>query len=287
MNATEPTTPGSEEPTARAPRPPASGVVDVLTAERDFLLRSIEDLDAERANGELDEARYEELIDGYTVQAATVLQALERARQTERNTAVLVARRASGWRRWALGAVLLALAVAGGGLLLARSIDQRQAGQTITGNAQSRRVDLADLARAARERPDDASAQLAYGRALLQANKMVDALKAFDAAARLDPTNAEAKAYGGWIVFLAGLTDDGLRRLDAAVATDATYPDAHFFRGMALLRGRQDRAGALGEFREFVRLAPAGPERRPVEGLIADLERPASSSSTTTTIDTP
>ena len=101
----------------------------------------------------------------------------------------------------------------------------------------------------------------------------LDALKAFDRAARVDPQNAEAKAFGGWIVFLAGLTDDAMTRLDEAVAVDPGYAQARFFRGMVLVRGRDDRAGGLAELREFVRLAPSGPERESVAQLIAELEQ--------------
>lgn len=46
-------------------------------------------------------------------------------------------------------------------------------------------------------------------------------------------------------------------RLDRAVAAEPSFPDAHFFRGMTLLRGRNDRAGAVADLELFVRLAPA------------------------------
>lgn len=48
-----------------------------LEEERDFLLESIRDLDAEREAGDLDEADYRSLRDQYTSRAAAVLRALE------------------------------------------------------------------------------------------------------------------------------------------------------------------------------------------------------------------
>lgn len=250
--------------------------LEALRAERDFLLRSIEDLEEERADGELTSGRYEELLDTYTVQAATVIRALERAESAlpaagEPREAGEPVRRGRRWGRRALLGAAAVVLLAVGGALLARSLDRRQMGQTITGNAQSRTSPPA-AAGAMPEQPEDPQAHIAHARSLLAEGKLVDALKEFDAVARLDPDNAEAKAYGGWIVFLAGLTDDALRRLDAATATDPAYPDAHFFRGMVLLRGRDDRAGALGELRQFLRLAPAGPERSQVEATVAKLE---------------
>ena len=44
-----------------------------LEAERDFLLTSIADLDAEFAAGDIDDADRRALLDGYTARAATVI----------------------------------------------------------------------------------------------------------------------------------------------------------------------------------------------------------------------
>lgn len=243
-----------------------------LRAERDFLLRSLADLDDERAVGELTEDRYRELHDRYTVQAATVLRALERLDLTSPASTLASPIRGRSPRLVAVVAVVAVLTA--GGALLVNAANDRQPGQTITGNAQSAASDIETLARDARQRPDDADAQLAYASALMENDQLVDALQAFDTAARLDPTNPSPKAYGGWIVFLAGLTDEALGRLDAAVAADPTYPDARFFRGMVLLRGRQDEAAALAELREYLRLAPNGPEREQVQALVESLQNP-------------
>lgn len=248
-----------------------------LAAERDFLLRSLADLEAEHAAGELTEDHFRHLHDQYTVQAATVLRAIERVGTP---TGAPVVRRPRRRRRVLAGAALVLALAGAGGTLLARSLADRQDGETITGNAQSTPDNLAVLARAARQRPDDFDAQMTYAAALMEDGQAVEALRTFDAASRLDPTSAAPKAYGGWIVFLAGLTDDALPRLDAAIATDPSYPDAHFFRGMVLLRGRGDTAGALVELRRFLDLAAPGPERDQVQAVVDQLE---SDPSTTTT----
>ncbi len=259
-------------------RPDRDRTGAALAAERDFLLRSLADLDSEHADGGLTTGRYRELHDRYTVQAATVLRALARL------DAAPPPANASSPRRRRLPAVsrlaAVALAVAGGGALLMSATNDREAGQTITGNAQSAARDLEALARDARRRPDDAPTVLAYASALMEEGQLVDALRAFDTAARLDPDDPVPRAYGGWIVFLAGLTDDALTRLDAAVAADPTYPDARFFRGMVLLRGRDDAAAALAELREYLRLAPDGPERQRVQAVVDQLTSPTSTATT-------
>ena len=48
-----------------------------LEEERDFLLRSLDDLEREHDAGDIDETDYEGLRDDYTVRAATVLRSLD------------------------------------------------------------------------------------------------------------------------------------------------------------------------------------------------------------------
>lgn len=247
--------------------------VEPLRSRRDFLLRSITDLEAEHANGDLPLERYRQLHDDYTVQAANVLRALavlERRSQDDDSPPPLDQvrkRRLSPIVTFAvLGIVVL------GGVFLTKAIGDRAPGQTITGNAQSKETDIVAMADAARAQPDDPSAQFSYGEALLRSGQSADALKAFDEAARLDPTDPAAKAYGGMVVYLAGLVDEAIRRLDSAVAADPSYPDARFFRGLVHLRGRNDPAMALTDLRAFLRLVPPGPERDQVQALVSEIE---------------
>lgn len=251
--------------------------VDALAAERDFLLRSIADLEAEHAAGELADERFHALHDQYTVQGATVLRAIERLEATPTAGPAAPAPRR---RRRLLAAAVAGVVIVVGGASLASAVGDRRPGQTITGNAQSGGETLDDVARAASRRPEDYGAQMAYATALMEAGEAVNALRAFDAAARLEPSAPAPKAYSGWLVFLAGLTDEALPRIEAAIAADPDYPDAHFFRGMVLLRGRNDTAGGLLELRRFLELAPAGPERDQVQQLVDSLEKASSTTST-------
>jgi tetratricopeptide (TPR) repeat protein len=246
-----------------------------LENERDFLLRSIADLEAERKAGNLETERYEQLHDDYTARAAAVLRSLESGVDSRPRPPPIPLRRK----------ILVALGLAGfatvAAVLLAGALGQRLPGQTVTGNAQSASPDpAARLKRQVQDRPDDPAAHLAYARFLL-GSKPAEAVREFDAAARLDPGNAEAHAYAGWVVFLAArsdpnvageLIDSALQRLDAAVAADPNYPDAHFFRGMVLFRGRNDPAAAVPEFERYLALVPDGPQTEQVKNLL-DLAR--------------
>jgi cytochrome c-type biogenesis protein CcmH/NrfG len=237
-----------------------------LEGEREFLLRSLEDLEAERAAGEIEPERYEALRDDYTARAAAVLRTLEGSSETT-PAAPPVPRR----RRMVVGLGVVAFAALAG-LALAGSMGERLPGGTATGNQQTAEgreapagQDRQTLERAVAERPDDPAAHLALARFLLGTNDVVGAVKEFDATTRLDPRRAEAWAYSGWVFYLASrsdaehradLLDRAMERLDRALAVDESFPDARFFRGMVLFRGKGDAAAAVPEFERFLALLP-------------------------------
>jgi uncharacterized protein (TIGR02996 family) len=247
-----------------------------LESERDFLLRSIADLETERAAGNLDDERYQALKDDYTARAAAVLRSIEEGRDA-RPVAPPVTKK----KKLITGGAVLAFVVLAA-LALTAAVGRRHPGQTITGNAQSSAADSgaggdqADAARRAalerqvKEHPDDAAAHLVFARYLLEKGEATEAVKEYVATARLDPKNAEANAYAGWVSFVAAqsanadaktaaeLTDRALDRLNLAVAANDAYPDAHFFRGMVLFRGKNDAKAAIPDFERYLALVPTG-----------------------------
>lgn len=237
----------------------------LLEARREFLLRSLDDLERERADGNVEAADYERLRDDYTARAAAVLRALEEGRDSH---APAPRRRA---RSSAVVVVLVAFAVTAG-VLLGRSLGERVPGESLTGNEQlDPRARLDRLAGAVEERPDDAVLRRSYARALLDAGEVAEALREYDAAAALDPADAESRAHAAWIVFLAGLSEDARERVDEAVAVDPEYADARFFRG-AILSRLGDRAQARAELERYLELAPDGRYAEDARTLLANLE---------------
>ncbi len=236
-----------------------------LEAERDFLLRSLDDLDANRAAGDIDDETYERLHADYTARAAAVIRSLRDGVDSRPEPAPT-----SNRRRFAIIGVLVVFAVLAS-VVLAAALGARLPGQTVTGNSQSAGTGTqeANFRRAVERRPDDPQSHLAYARFLLGSNKPAAALKEYDATTRLDPKSAEAYAYGGWIVYLAGLPDDALKRLDAAVAADPAYSDAHFFRGMVLFQGKNDPCHAKTEFQLYLAPGNQTPMRSQVEQVLA------------------
>ena len=248
---------------------------DQLEAERDFLLRSLFDLWDQHESGDLSTERYRALNQEYFAKTSAVLTQL---REVEEADAPRRGRRGLKVALAAVGAVVLVV-------LLLAALQPRAPGGTISGNDQSSDTNVdaerRALAAAVESRPRDVDARLAYARSLLSTGDAAEAVKQFDEVARLEPANAEAKAYGGWIVFLAGLTDEGLRRVEAAISAQPEYPDAYFFRGMILLRGKNDPPGAAASLQRYLELAPTdSPLRAEVEGVLATIE----SSAPTTTL---
>lgn len=224
-----------------------------LWEERDFLLRSLEDLEREREAGDLDEADYLSLRESYTARAATVLRALENhgapgsagtpAEEADVHGAGAVSTPRRRWVRPALVTAGVGAVAVVAGVLMAGSAGERLPGDSSSGSLTA----------------TGPSTALQRARLLIGENKTLEAIKAYDEVLEEDPRQPEALAYRGWLLRLAGrsagdraLMDSGLAFVDRAVAADPTYPDAHFFRGFILYQDRGDPAGAVAEFRAFL-----------------------------------
>lgn len=230
-----------------------------LEAERDFLLTSIADLDAEFAAGDIDEEDRRALLDGYTARAATVIRALEAGRRPQRG------RLSAAWgRRLAVGATVLAVAV-GLSWWVATSSGQRLPGQQITGlDPRDEVTVLLSEARAANF-ADPAGAAEAYARVL-----------------ELDPDNVEALTYRGWTLALATRTaadgDDiaaslgeAVDLLVTAIETDPTYPDPFCFLGIVQYRFVGDAESARPLVAGCLAADPPAVVRDLVQGLADEL----------------
>ncbi len=209
-----------------------------LEEERRFLLRSLRDLEREHEAGDVDDADYETLKDGYTARAADVL------RQIEAGEARLAP---AAPRRWGRIAAITAVVVAGAiglGIVLAGAWGERGAGQEITGFTPG----------------DDARTVLASAREALRvgqfdaANSLFGRVVEDERARGVD--NPEAIAYFGWTLALLTVNDpDEVRaagRLDAAALAlvqateiDPDYADPHCFLAIVEYSFRDDPVAAL------------------------------------------
>lgn len=235
--------------------------------EQAFLLRSLDDLDAEHADGNVDDATYERLRGDYTARAARVTRRLEGDAVAEPMT-----REPISTTRRVLTGVAIAAFVGLASVALAFGLGVRLPGQTISGTqraATSAGPTVKELRADVRAAPADPAARLALARALMGAQNLKAAVTEFSRAAQLDPTNPEPFAYSGWLIRLQGFPDQGIQLLDKAIEVDANYADAHAFKGITLLRDRQDPEAAIGEFQRYLVLAPDAPLAQQVRTLLA------------------
>jgi tetratricopeptide (TPR) repeat protein len=177
-----------------------------LLEERDFLLGSLDDLEAEYAAGDLDDADYESLKADYTTRAARVLRAIEAGEHPapiESPTA-----KGTGWM-WLAGIAVVATLV---GILLAQFSGSRTLNDTITGEI---RVTTREL--------------LLEAQQLLGEGDLDAAIDVYDDVLELSPANTEALAYKAWFLRLQGNVDDARPLVEDAVAIDPEYADARVF----------------------------------------------------------
>ena len=262
---------------------------EALESQREFLMRSLDDLEAERDAGNIDDDTYERLHGDYTARTAAVLRALD-GEPVE--TAVAAPPASAGRRTLAIGGII-AFAVAAA-VVLAITIAPRLPGQTVTGGVTADpKAATAALKAAAHDHPNDYSARIAYARVLLGTDR-VASLKEYDAAAHLRPKEPEPPTYIGWILGLASsqiqpsptrtqLLDQSLQELALARRLDARYADAYVFEGLVRARFANDPAGAVPLLERYLKLAPDGGQAAAVRAALKDAKSQAKSATTSTT----
>lgn len=206
-----------------------------IEEERDFLLASLDDLEAEHSAGDLDDHDYTELKDDYTVRAADAIRSIDEYRaEIDASNPVALG------RRLGLVAGLLVFAV-GAGWLLAQATGERGARDEISGQI------------------DETPRQQLLRCQTLGVDDLVAALACYDEVLAEDPQNVEALTYRGWFLVLTTgsaqasgdeaaareLLDRAQDNLDRAVEIDPSYPDARAFRAIVFDRlGEVDNACA-------------------------------------------
>ena len=253
-----------------------------LEAERDFLLRSLDDLEVERGAGDIDDEAYQQLHDDYTARAAAVLRALGDGVDAR------PARAGPSARRRVLVVAGVAAFAALAGVALAFALGARLPGQTSSGNHQAggavppstaQRTRALEVAVA--RNPSDVTSRLLLAQYLEAGNNLPGALQQYDAILALQPTNAVAKAQEGRVLYLTAASGsasqaaylDGLARvdLDQAIELDPQYADAHFFRAIVLAYEYQDNAGAQDDLQHYLVLAPNGQFADQARSLLAQV----------------
>ena len=273
--------------------PNGSTMVDAdraqLERERDFLLRSLDDLERERDKGSIDDESYERLHDDYTARAAAVIRTLRDgvdvrpvAPPTSRRRKVLTA----------VGVVVFATLVA---VALAAALGARLPGDTSSGNTGASRpstganqISVAERIRRLEatlaENPDDVASRLLLARFLEADGDLAGALEQYDEVLTRAPTSAEAEAQAGRILYLTaqaavksnpgavdGLVQQARSRLDQAISINPELADARFFRAIVLATEFGAFAAAQNDLQRYLILAPQGQFADQARRLLAEV----------------
>jgi hypothetical protein len=255
-----------------------------LADERDFLLRSLDDLDAELLAGNIDADTYRVLHDDYTARASAVIKSLETGEVEDTTDESRVP---PLMRVLTVGAIVVFAVVAA--FLLAHTVGERRPGQEITGDAQAGgnatattlpiATEVARAKAAAQAAPKSYNARIRYARALMNVSP-VNAIQEFVVAKRLDPTQPEPYAYAGWLTALVSrnvdkksqveLLDAALQSLNSAIEVDPTYPDSYVFKGLLLTQLENKQCAGATAFQQFLVTAPEDhPMRQQVLSALA------------------
>ena len=231
-----------------------------LEEQRDFLLGSLDDLEREHEAGDIDDDDYRALKDDYTARAAAVLRALDGGRDAV--PVVADAPAAGRPRRAVLWGALVAIVAVAAGLLVANASGARLPGESSSGDIR-----------------ETSGQKLADAATLFERGDVLESLKLLDEVLDEDPDSVPAITYKGWVLANVGssgeqpeLLERGEAMLAKAVEMDPTYAEAHFFYGYVLLRARDDREGALEQFRLVLENDPPPSLEGPATMVVNDLE---------------
>jgi tetratricopeptide (TPR) repeat protein len=231
---------------------------DDLRHEQQFLLRSLRDLDNEREAGDIDDADYAALRDGYIARTAAITRELT---GIEASTPSVQ----RGWLRRILVIVCVIAVAAGSGIWVARQSGQRLPGQSSSGAIEQSTSGLLATAR-----------QLNF-------SDPGKAIEVYTQVLKLEPDNPEALTYRSWILALTARAATGnvkqlalvtaVNDLMRAQKIDNQYPDAHCFLGIVYFRFLNSASLAKPQLDTCKALNPPTEVQSFVDSIVADVDK--------------
>ena len=231
---------------------------DDLRHEQQFLLRSLRDLDNEREAGDIDDADYAALRDGYIARTAAITRELKGI-----EAATPVVQR--GWLRRILVVLCVIAVAAGAGIWVARQSGQRLPGQSASGAIEQSTSGLLATAR-----------QLNF-------SDPGKAIELYTQVLKLEPDNPEALTYRSWILALTARAATGnvkqlalvtaVNDLMRAQKVDDQYPDAHCFLGIVYFRFLNSASLAKPQLDTCRAMNPQKEVQSFVDSIVAEVDK--------------
>jgi cytochrome c-type biogenesis protein CcmH/NrfG len=295
------TTEARRDADASRPQSATTSSRDELEAERDFLLKSLDDLELEHESGGIDDESYAELHDDYTARAAATVRALRDGVDARPAPAPPLPAR----RRVVVIAIVVVFAIVAG-VALAAALGARLPGQTATGNSEAEtsaavrkqlKSEITQLQNQVNANVNDYDLRLRLADAYARNNDLPTAIKQWDAAIKIDPNRPEAQALLGRALYLVSeqLTDSqqqaqyvaqSVAAFNTAIAHAPDYPDSYFYRGV-VRAGIHEYADAQTDLQWYLVKAPNGQWADNARQLLAQVTQALATPSTTVPPSTP
>jgi hypothetical protein len=271
-----------------------------LEDERDFLMKSLDDLELEHESGGIDDESYAALHDDYTARAAAVIRTLRDGVDVRPPAPPAPPHRTR--RRIVLVSVVLVFAIAVG-TSLAYALGARLPGQTSTGNSAAvtsttnaaqkallKKID--DLQTKVNANPNDFDLRLELAQAYEENGDLQNALKQSDDAITIDPNRPEGHANAARLIYLASeaapmqqaknqLVAQALAGFNKAIEVGPDYPDTYYFRAVLYSQSLRDYARAQVDLQNYLLKASDGTWSARARELLAQVTKELESPSTT------
>ena len=229
---------------------------EALEEQRDFLLASLRDLEAEHEAGDIDDVDYAALKDDYTARAASVLRAIDAGRARFKASP-----QPSSWRRVGIAIAAIAVVAVLAGLLVARTSGSRGSGDSATG----------DVRLSTRDQLLEADQLAAQGDA-------VGALELYDEVLAARPDDPGALTGKASLLLQAGtqsgdeqVTASGVELLRQALAADPDHHRALFEYGTYLLVVEGDTEAGATQFGQLLAADPPPELAQPAQAILDDI----------------
>lgn len=261
-------------------RDESSGTAGALEERRRIVLRDLEELAEQVADGEIDEATASRLEAGYRAELAEVERALKarpsRLPKAESEVAKPAKTAApAAWTRhivWAMGAAVLVLT--GVIVFLATRSGGDGAAAATTTQAGALPDDIAELEAVVAAHPESNAMRLTLAGLYFDRGDYLEAMEHYLAVLDNSPTAEEeamALARVGWMAYITEQPQTAVAYLEQSIAKDPSYGEAKLFLGVVLLYGMEDPAAALPLLEEVLAMSDLPGELRPeVEQMVAE-----------------
>ena len=212
-----------------------------VAEQKEFLLKSLQELDQELESGNLSSDDHDMLVRRYTRELADITESEKAASSGQQSK--------KGYRTkallWSLGVVLLGVVA---GITVSQTSGDRSEGESITGSIRK-----------------SVNTQISEAQMLLgNRDRWGEAIEIFDQVLEVQPSNVEAMTYRSWLNYQSGADADiQIAAWEEVLVLEPSYPDALVFISIALSNeGRYSQAATyLDELR-------SSPVREDIFGIV-------------------